>query len=226
MISEAVAFLPVHGASKRSLRANVTAFAPMALPSLSPARNPACASGRDRTGDREGAGDEADRPRRRGPSPAHPARRGARSLPARRVRAQPADQRGAQQGGGLLRPRDPARLRVRQGREADAVAEYLRSARLEGFPADDIEQLRQAFAASGLQGYWRADWNSSSAPRKRRRRPSGSRHCPRGSAMRSRRRTGWNGHTTSAVWHCRSSACCRRTTGSGRIPGSPPFSSG
>jgi TolB-like protein len=43
----------------------------------------------------------------------------------------------------------------RQGRDADAVAEYLKAARLEGIPADEIEQLRQAFAASGLQGYWR-----------------------------------------------------------------------
>jgi serine/threonine-protein kinase len=43
----------------------------------------------------------------------------------------------------------------RQGRDADAVAEYLRGARLEGIPADDVERLRQAFAASGLEGYWR-----------------------------------------------------------------------
>lgn len=43
----------------------------------------------------------------------------------------------------------------RQGRVADAVAEYLRTARLEGLPGDVIEHLRQAFVASGLQGYWR-----------------------------------------------------------------------
>jgi tetratricopeptide (TPR) repeat protein len=43
----------------------------------------------------------------------------------------------------------------RQGREADAVAEYLRAARLEGIPAEEVERLRQAFAAGGLRGYWR-----------------------------------------------------------------------
>ncbi len=43
----------------------------------------------------------------------------------------------------------------RLGRPAEAVAEYLKAARLEGVPAGDIEQLRQAFAASGLPGYWR-----------------------------------------------------------------------
>jgi TolB-like protein len=43
----------------------------------------------------------------------------------------------------------------RQGRDTDAAAEYLRTARLEGIPAHEIEQLRQSFAASGLQGYWR-----------------------------------------------------------------------
>ena len=43
----------------------------------------------------------------------------------------------------------------RQGRDADAVSEYLKAARLEGIPAQEIEQLRQAFAASGLHGYWR-----------------------------------------------------------------------
>ncbi|HEU5050956.1 MAG TPA: tetratricopeptide repeat protein, partial [Gemmatimonadales bacterium] len=44
---------------------------------------------------------------------------------------------------------------ARQGRDAEAVAEYLRMARLEGIPAGEIERLREAFAASGLQGYWR-----------------------------------------------------------------------
>jgi TolB-like protein/DNA-binding SARP family transcriptional activator len=43
----------------------------------------------------------------------------------------------------------------RQGRDADAVADYLRAARLEGIPVGEIERLREAFAASGLQGYWR-----------------------------------------------------------------------
>ncbi|CAN5894202.1 hypothetical protein BH24GEM1_BH24GEM1_25640 [soil metagenome] len=43
----------------------------------------------------------------------------------------------------------------RQGRDAEAVAEYLRAARLEGTPAGKIGQMRQAFAASGLRGYWR-----------------------------------------------------------------------
>jgi TolB-like protein/Tfp pilus assembly protein PilF len=43
----------------------------------------------------------------------------------------------------------------RQGRDADAVAEYLKLAKLGGAPAEEIEQLRQAFAASGLRGYWR-----------------------------------------------------------------------
>jgi serine/threonine-protein kinase len=43
----------------------------------------------------------------------------------------------------------------RQGRQADAVAEYLKAARLEGIPAEQIEELRRAFAESGLAGYWR-----------------------------------------------------------------------
>jgi TolB-like protein/DNA-binding SARP family transcriptional activator len=44
---------------------------------------------------------------------------------------------------------------ARQGRDADALAEYLRMARLEGIPAEELDRLRQAFAASGLRGYWR-----------------------------------------------------------------------
>ena len=43
----------------------------------------------------------------------------------------------------------------RQGRAAEAVAEYLRAAKLEGTPEGDIERLREAFAASGMPGYWR-----------------------------------------------------------------------
>ncbi|HEU5040600.1 MAG TPA: tetratricopeptide repeat protein, partial [Gemmatimonadales bacterium] len=43
----------------------------------------------------------------------------------------------------------------RQKRDADAAAEYLKTARLEGIPTEEIEGLRQAFATSGLQGYWR-----------------------------------------------------------------------
>jgi tetratricopeptide (TPR) repeat protein len=44
----------------------------------------------------------------------------------------------------------------RVGRDADALTEYLRAARLEGTPAEEIERLRRAFADSGLRGYWRA----------------------------------------------------------------------
>jgi TolB-like protein/DNA-binding SARP family transcriptional activator len=43
----------------------------------------------------------------------------------------------------------------RQGRDAEAVAEYLRTARLEGIPGEELERMRRAFEASGLPGFWR-----------------------------------------------------------------------
>ncbi|HEX6107001.1 MAG TPA: BTAD domain-containing putative transcriptional regulator [Gemmatimonadales bacterium] len=42
-----------------------------------------------------------------------------------------------------------------QGRDADAVAEYLKTARLEGISPAEIDALGRAFAAGGLPGYWR-----------------------------------------------------------------------
>jgi serine/threonine-protein kinase len=44
---------------------------------------------------------------------------------------------------------------ARMGRDADAAKEYLRTARLEGIPADELERLRRAFDSAGLRGYWR-----------------------------------------------------------------------
>jgi tetratricopeptide (TPR) repeat protein len=43
-----------------------------------------------------------------------------------------------------------------QGKDAEAVKEYLRTAKLEGMRAGELDQLRQAFAESGIEGYWRA----------------------------------------------------------------------
>ena len=43
----------------------------------------------------------------------------------------------------------------RQRREAEAAAEFLRTARLEGITPADLEALREAFEAGGLAGYWR-----------------------------------------------------------------------
>jgi serine/threonine-protein kinase len=43
----------------------------------------------------------------------------------------------------------------RRGRDAEAIEEYLRGARLEGIPGDEIGRLRQAYDVGGLAGYWR-----------------------------------------------------------------------
>jgi TolB-like protein/DNA-binding SARP family transcriptional activator/tetratricopeptide (TPR) repeat protein len=43
----------------------------------------------------------------------------------------------------------------RQGRDAEAFAEYLRGARLEGMRPAQLVALRQAFESGGLRGYWR-----------------------------------------------------------------------
>lgn len=48
---------------------------------------------------------------------------------------------------------------ARMGRDADAMREYLRLARLEAVPPEEIERMRRAFAAAGLAGYWRARLN-------------------------------------------------------------------
>lgn len=42
-----------------------------------------------------------------------------------------------------------------QGRHTEAFAEYMRLARLEGIREEEIERFRQAYAESGLTGYWR-----------------------------------------------------------------------
>ena len=44
---------------------------------------------------------------------------------------------------------------ARQGRDAEALAEYQNGARLEGVAGDEIERLQRAFDRSGLPGYWR-----------------------------------------------------------------------
>ena len=44
---------------------------------------------------------------------------------------------------------------ARQGRNDEALAEYLRTARLEGIPGDDLERFREGYAEAGLEGYWR-----------------------------------------------------------------------
>ena len=44
---------------------------------------------------------------------------------------------------------------VRQGKEAEAFAEYLRGARLEGMTPAQLSALREAFETGGLRGYWR-----------------------------------------------------------------------
>jgi tetratricopeptide (TPR) repeat protein len=44
---------------------------------------------------------------------------------------------------------------ARQGRSEEAITEYLRTARLEGIPAEARERFREGYAASGLTGYWR-----------------------------------------------------------------------
>ena len=44
---------------------------------------------------------------------------------------------------------------ARQGRNDEAIAEYLRTTRLEGIPAGDLERFREGYAESGLKGVWR-----------------------------------------------------------------------
>jgi serine/threonine-protein kinase len=44
---------------------------------------------------------------------------------------------------------------ARRGRSEEAIAEYLRTARLEGIPAEERERFRDGYVASGLTGYWR-----------------------------------------------------------------------
>jgi tetratricopeptide (TPR) repeat protein len=56
----------------------------------------------------------------------------------------------------------------RQGRDAEAMAEHLKVARLEGIAPADLERLQGAFREGGLRGYWRRrlelELNDSAAP--------------------------------------------------------------
>ena len=72
-------------------------------------------------------------------------------------------------GAGPFLPGGPAEVYLRQGRDGEAVEEYLKIAALRGATADELSGLRRAFAASGMVGFWR-NWldmdlrQSTSAP--------------------------------------------------------------
>ena len=42
-----------------------------------------------------------------------------------------------------------------QGRHDEAFAEYVRLARLEGIPEEELGRFREGYTESGLEGYWR-----------------------------------------------------------------------
>ena len=58
-------------------------------------------------------------------------------------------------GLGPALPIGPAGVYLSQGREPEAVEEYLRIAALRGATASELDSLRGAFAHSGMRGFWR-----------------------------------------------------------------------
>jgi serine/threonine-protein kinase len=59
-------------------------------------------------------------------------------------------------GSGPFLPAGVGEVYLRQGREEEAVEEYLKVATLRGATADELSALRRAFAASGMAGFWRS----------------------------------------------------------------------
>jgi TolB-like protein/tRNA A-37 threonylcarbamoyl transferase component Bud32 len=59
-------------------------------------------------------------------------------------------------GLGPALPIGPAGVYLSQGREPEAVEEYLRVAALRGATASELDSLRGAFARSGMRGFWRS----------------------------------------------------------------------
>jgi TolB-like protein/DNA-binding SARP family transcriptional activator/Flp pilus assembly protein TadD len=59
-------------------------------------------------------------------------------------------------GAGPWLPNGPAEVYRRQGRNEEAVEEYARIATLRGASAAEVTALRDAFAASGMPGFWRS----------------------------------------------------------------------
>jgi serine/threonine-protein kinase len=59
-------------------------------------------------------------------------------------------------GSGPFLPTGPGEVYLWQGRDEQAVEEYLKSATLRGASADELSEMRRAFAASGMPGFWRS----------------------------------------------------------------------
>jgi TolB-like protein/DNA-binding SARP family transcriptional activator len=59
-------------------------------------------------------------------------------------------------GAGPFLPSGVGEVYQRQGRDEEAVEEYLKVATLRGATADELSALRRAFAASGMAGFWRS----------------------------------------------------------------------
>jgi hypothetical protein len=53
-------------------------------------------------------------------------------------------------------PVGPAGVYLSQGREKEAVEEYVRIAALRGASASELDSMRGAFARSGMPGFWRS----------------------------------------------------------------------
>jgi TolB-like protein/Flp pilus assembly protein TadD len=53
-------------------------------------------------------------------------------------------------------PMGPAAVYLSQGREKEAVEEYVRIAALRGASASELDSMRGAFARSGMPGFWRS----------------------------------------------------------------------
>lgn len=59
-------------------------------------------------------------------------------------------------GSGPFLPTGPGEVYLWQGRDEQAVEEYLKVATLRGASADELSEMRRAFAASGRTGFWRS----------------------------------------------------------------------
>lgn len=58
-------------------------------------------------------------------------------------------------GSGPFLPTGPGEVYRQQGRDEEAAEEYLKVATLRGASAGELSELRRAFAASGMPGFWR-----------------------------------------------------------------------
>jgi TolB-like protein/DNA-binding SARP family transcriptional activator/Flp pilus assembly protein TadD len=59
-------------------------------------------------------------------------------------------------GAGPSLPAGAGEVLLRQGREGEAIEEYLRVAALRGATVDELRTMRDAHAASGMTGFWKA----------------------------------------------------------------------